>query len=172
MKYNQMCLVGATSILIAFLFTILIRKLFQGGKMQKIDWDMATITAGDYTVEFMISRENYDSWNELYYNKPNGPFEQGKSPGFALKEYLKSEIEENLFRWIRQNPNVLEMDEKKKKKKGKKKLKKKDAEDLRPRIADIVFSFNNRKLIHALRARGKKIAYNDFDGMREENKKI
>ena len=44
----------ATAVLIALLFTITIRYLFQGGKMMQIDWDMSTVTAGDYTVEFEI----------------------------------------------------------------------------------------------------------------------
>jgi len=33
MKYNQMCLNSATAIVIALLFTITIRYLFQGGRM-------------------------------------------------------------------------------------------------------------------------------------------
>lgn len=52
-----MCLISATAIIIAMIFTITIRYLFQGGKMTKIDWDMATITAGDYTVEIDLERE-------------------------------------------------------------------------------------------------------------------
>jgi len=54
-----MCLVVATAILIALLFTITIRYLYQGGKMEQIDWDMATVTAGDYTVEFPIEHSSY-----------------------------------------------------------------------------------------------------------------
>ena len=54
LKYNRLCMSVATAVLIALLFTITIRYLFQGGKMQQIDWDMSTVTAGDYTVEFEI----------------------------------------------------------------------------------------------------------------------
>ena len=53
-KYNRLCMSVATAVLIALLFTITIRYLFQGGKMMQIDWDMSTVTAGDYTVEFEI----------------------------------------------------------------------------------------------------------------------
>ena len=67
MKYNQMCLISASAILIALLFTILMRKLYQGGKMQKIDWDMATITAGDYTAELPISLASYNEWKTEHY---------------------------------------------------------------------------------------------------------
>ena len=39
-------------------------------------------------------------------------------------------------------------------------------------MADIVFEFNNMEILLALRARGAKIAVNDFNGMREEESKI
>ena len=40
------------------------------------------------------------------------------------------------------------------------------------KVADIVFSFNNSRLILALRARGGAIAAQDFDKMREEEANI
>ena len=39
-------------------------------------------------------------------------------------------------------------------------------------MADIIFEFDNSQLLLALKARGAKIAENDFDGMREEEKNI
>lgn len=68
-----MCLVVATGILIAFLFTITIRLLYQGGKMEQIDWDMTTITAGDYTVELEINLEQYEQWERNTYEVQGGP---------------------------------------------------------------------------------------------------
>lgn len=47
-----MCLAVSTAVAIAFLFTVVIRMLYQGGKITKLDWDVTTITAGDYSVEF------------------------------------------------------------------------------------------------------------------------
>jgi len=44
--------------------------------MKQIDWDMSTVTAGDYTVEFTIDREGYDDWKSSRYEAPGGPFEQ------------------------------------------------------------------------------------------------
>ena len=40
------------------------------------------------------------------------------------------------------------------------------------KVADIVFSFNNWKLINALRKRGAQIASQDFDAMRAQEKNI
>lgn len=85
LKYNQMCLAVATATLIAFLFTIAIRYMYQGGKMKQIDWDMSTITAGDYSVEFTIPRDAYDQWKSQFYLAPGGPKESNISPALAFK---------------------------------------------------------------------------------------
>ena len=45
----------------------MIKSLFQGGKIKRLEWDMATITAGDYTVEFKIPADAYESWNNSHY---------------------------------------------------------------------------------------------------------
>ena len=157
-----MSLACATSVFIAFMFTIGIRWMYQGGKMKQIDWDMSTITAGDYSVEFPIPRIGYDNWFNEHYIRSNGPKEQGESPAHALKEYMCVEVERILDDWIANNPQAARPDD------GTKKHKHKEgAEHDKTRVADIVFSFNNHELILALRARGQKIAANDFDGMRE-----
>lgn len=174
-----MCLAVGTAVLISFLFLIMIRYLYQGGKMKQIEWDMSTVTAGDYAVEFPISRENFETWKKMHYDSEGGLKETGVSMAIGLKKYLTEQIEEILDTWARANPDVLEenMTEKQKKKREKKREKaRKKGEELPglapTKIADIQFSFNNSELIHSLRIRGKKIAYNDFDGMREEEKKI
>ena len=163
-----MCLVTATNVLIAFLFTIGIRMTYQGQKMKQIDWDMSTITAGDYSVEFEIPRTGYDNWFNEHYIRTGGPKENDISPAHALKEYMCIEIEKILDDWIANNPQAARPDDGLKKKK----TKKEGAMNDKTRIADIVFSFNNRELILALRARGQCIAANNFDGMREADKKV
>jgi hypothetical protein len=58
-KYEKLSETVAIGCLICLLFTVGIRYLYQGGKIKQLDWDMSTITAGDYTVEFAFERENY-----------------------------------------------------------------------------------------------------------------
>ena len=171
-KYQQMSFTVFINILIAFFFTITIRYLYQGGKITQLDWDMSTVTAGDYTVEFDITRDAYNDWKELVYNRAGGAFENHISPGLALKTFMAEQIEEILDRYLREHPEAYLDDEaaakkKKKDKKKKKKKKKNDGSFTPTKVADIVFSFNNRDLILALRKRGACIAGNDFDGMRE-----
>ena len=54
----------AGAVLVAMLFSITIRSLYYGGKIKLIEWDFATVTAGDYTVEFPIPEEAYLKWYE------------------------------------------------------------------------------------------------------------
>ena len=58
-KYFQICTTIAICCLIAYLFTISLRHLYQGDKIRQLEWDMATITAGDYTVELKIGESHY-----------------------------------------------------------------------------------------------------------------
>lgn len=61
-KYNKVA--AATSIImaIAFCFTMLIYYLRQISHIQMLDYDMNTITAGDYTIELNISEAQ---WKEF-----------------------------------------------------------------------------------------------------------
>jgi len=163
-KYDQMALAVGTAILIAFLFTISIRLMYQGGKIVQLEWDVATVTAGDFSVEFPIKRDSYLQWKEQVYRAPGGPFEQGEAPAMALKKQLKREIEEKLHKWVKNNMWAQE-------ELNGKSMKVYPAENPH-KIADIVFSFNNSRLISALRARGATIAAQDFDAMRKEEAKI
>ena len=74
---------GAIAVFISLIFLIQIRSLYQGGKIAVLEWDMATITAGDYTIEMEIKPETYENWLKSY--------DQSKehATGFALKTELK-----------------------------------------------------------------------------------
>ena len=37
----------------------------------QVDWDVKTITAGDYTVEFDISKDVYMTWLKKYFDRTN-----------------------------------------------------------------------------------------------------
>ena len=106
------------------------------------------------------------------------------APAYALKVQMKEEIEKNLDDWIKQtDAGRRALDELygrrgNKEKKSKKDKKSKTTQSMvskeygHTKVADIVFSFNNAKLIAALRARGGAIAAQDFDQMRAEEEKI
>lgn len=124
---------------------------------------MATVTAGDYTVEFPIKADEYAWWKSEHYRAAGGPFENHVAPALAFKEYLAKEIEQKLDHWVRENPWAVEQ------------VYGSEAGDRvydGTKVADIVFSFDNARLIEALRARGACIAAQNFDKMREQEAKI
>lgn len=92
-KYFQISTTIAICCLIAYLFTISLRHLYQGDKIRQLEWDMATITAGDYTVELKIDKSHYLRWKESVYKRPGGDFENKVSPAMSLKNHLIEEIE-------------------------------------------------------------------------------
>ena len=140
---------------------------------------MATITAGDYTVEFFIDADKYAEWKREEYeaHKADAETSDVKAPAYYLKECLIPIIEEAVTKQQKKEAEsegvVGGVDSgsegtsffKKLMKKEKKKKKNKSNNENRAKVADIQFSFNNHELIEALRTRGGHIAYNKFDEM-------
>jgi len=122
--------------------------LLENSKLQNIEWDVATVTAGDFSVEYHITHEMYDNFIAEHYDRV-----KYQSPGMALKCYLKYQIEEICIQEF-------------KKKKLADALLNRDANDKdldRIEVADIVFAFNNAKLITLLKERGHCIINQDFE---------
>ena len=44
------------------IFMIWLRMAFQGSKVKALEFDITTLTAGDYTVEMPISSNDYKFW--------------------------------------------------------------------------------------------------------------
>ena len=59
--------------------------------MKQLDWDISTITPGDYTLQLEITTKMWDHFLEEHYNK-NDMEAQGISRAFALKTYMKTEL--------------------------------------------------------------------------------
>lgn len=51
--------IGVIFSFVCLIFLVSIRRLYQGGMISQLEWDMATITAGDYTVEQVINAETF-----------------------------------------------------------------------------------------------------------------
>lgn len=60
------------------------------GKLQQVEWDVSTTTAGDYTVELTITREMYEWFLENHYYPVDQP--KGLSAGESINSYLRVEI--------------------------------------------------------------------------------
>lgn len=55
-----------------YLFTVVYFDYIKTVEANKyIDWDVKTITAGDYTIEFDIDEDAFDYWKEHYKKNDN-----------------------------------------------------------------------------------------------------
>ena len=64
-----------------------------------VEWDLAMVTAGDYTVEWAIPKKFYDRWYREEYSKEGGDKDNADfGPAMSLKYALKDLIQRNLDR--------------------------------------------------------------------------
>lgn len=56
-----------------------------------VDWDVKTLTAGDYTIEFPLEAEAYKNWKKKFYDETNPMCENAQ-----FKLYLQNEIEDRI----------------------------------------------------------------------------
>ena len=68
-RYEQLSIASGISILMAFMFLIWTRYAFQGSKILYLDFDVSTITAGDYTIEMKVPMDKYKDWLETEYKQ-------------------------------------------------------------------------------------------------------
>ncbi|CDW85661.1 UNKNOWN [Stylonychia lemnae] len=157
-KYRELSYVSCLGAFAACVFSIVIYYFKRTSKLNQIDWDIQTITPGDYTLHYEITDEAYNNFLSTIYSQ-NGDEEKGVSRGMSLKNYLRKEIEAILTEKLQQvratNPEEC-----------------KNIKISTVKIADIAFSFNNAELISLLRERGQHIMYQRFDKMREAEAKI
>lgn len=77
-----------TASLISLFFVLMLQKLYKGGKIEELEWDIATVTAGDYTVEFDIPKHNYYEWYNNMYKRSGGEKSMGYAPALSLKRFM------------------------------------------------------------------------------------
>lgn len=114
-----------------------LHSLKKSSRLRFLDWDIETITLGDYSIEYSITSDSYDWFLENIYNPQDKP--NGDSPGESLKKYMQREIEGLLDDLLREKRSNGEAD---------------GIKISNVKIADIVFAYNNANLINLLRKRG------------------
>ena len=116
-----------------------------------IDWDVKTITAGDYTVEFDINPQLYKNFLEKFYDQANPISEINQ-----FKLYVKDELERRLSKF----PDLgLDGDESR-------------LSFKQIKVAVITFAFDNQKIIKWLRQRGTHIKNENWDKLDYMNQYI
>lgn len=64
-KYNKVALASATITFIAFCFGALVYYMKKTSHLDQLNFDMNTITAGDFTVEMDFTKGQYTEFNNL-----------------------------------------------------------------------------------------------------------
>ena len=99
-----------------------------------VDFDVKTITAGDYSIEFDIDREQYDHFKKIYYQENNPISEMAQ-----FKLYIQDELEKRITALSDQGVDGPE------------------SANQPVKIAQITFGFYNRQIITWLKERGNYI---------------
>jgi len=143
----QGLLIGCIFISVALFVVVYIDFIRQVAKNNFVEWDVKTVTAGDYTCEFDISEEFYQRFLDMH----GGSKPAGTTMIVHFRHWITREMEEKLT-----NMPSLGFDE--------------DVD--RIKIANTTFAFDNAELINLLKQRGAAISSDKFDLMRELDKEI
>jgi hypothetical protein len=84
--------IGCTTVFIFLYLLVYIDYIKTVQQTKYVDWDVKTITAGDYTVEFNFTLKQYEHWKEHYHHKLNILSECSQ-----FKQYVQNELEKRCF---------------------------------------------------------------------------
>jgi hypothetical protein len=165
-----MTVVTAFAILTGCLFLAGLKWMFYDQKLQYIEEDISTLTVNDFAVEMEIKEECYKNWLKNEYAKPGGPKEKDISQNLAFQKYITGQIEEYLNKDMKALNKMVNKNIKRKKKRGE------DADAPRKvdkiRIAEIIFAYNNQKVIELLRLRGMALQKHEWQKNDELKKEL
>lgn len=144
----QGLLIACLTVAVALYVSVFTDYVRQVAKNNFIEWDVKTVTAGDYSIEFDITDEFYDSFvAQIGINK-----DKNIPMATHFREWIQNEMETKLSQledlgYEEEPPQRIE-------------------------IAATSFAFENADLIHLLRKRGAAIKADKFDDMRKIDTEI
>mmetsp|Transcript_5223 Transcript_5223/g.8085 ORF Transcript_5223/g.8085 Transcript_5223/m.8085 type:complete len:884 (-) Transcript_5223:266-2917(-) len=141
-------LVGASLAVLIYLFTVVYFDYIKSVQKNKfVDFDVKTITAGDYTIEFDIDEEVYENFEKNYYDETNPMSEAAQ-----FKLYVQLELEQRISDF----PNLGV-----------------DGDEDKPiKIAQITFAYHNATVINWLKKRGTFVKTEKWDKLDDINETI
>jgi hypothetical protein len=131
-------------VFISLFFVVFVDYMRSVFKNNFVEWDVKTITAGDYSVELDIPEALYKRFIAEKFDPLSG-----RTKIEAFRDFLQAELEQRLTTL----PDL-------------------GYEEPAPesiKISMITFAFDNAKLINLLRKRGAFIKFENYDKMREIN---
>lgn len=142
-------MIGCLGVFVYLFALIYIDYIKQVQKNKAVDFDVKTITAGDYTVEFDIDSEMYNRWKQKYHQQINPISEMAQ-----FKLFIQNRLEERISAM-----DDLGYDGYTEEKK-------------QIKIAQITFAFYNEDIITNLTKRGNFIKLEKWDKLDQINDKI
>lgn len=149
-------------------------------KNKYVDFDVQTITASDYTIEFDLKESSYQTFKSVYYDKSN-PMSEIAQFRFYIQKELEDRISEfpdmgfDEQAFIDPDATVVNqstLNKSKKKQKTDKSMLNQTQGPKRISIAQITFAFFNAEVIGLLRKRGGFIGTEKWDKLKEVNQEI
>lgn len=127
-------MVGCVGVFIYLFVLVYIDYIKTIQKTKYVDWDVKTITAGDYTIEFDINKRLYQKFLDQYHD-PSNPIPEISQ----FKLFIQDELEERLTEMP-----ALGLDGP-------------EGDTAPVKIAVLTFAFDNSRVIKWLRQRGSYI---------------
>jgi hypothetical protein len=84
-RYHAVSICVCIGIFISLLFMIWLRSSFQGAKIRALEFDISTLTAGDYTVEMKVKSDDYKYWLNVNPDGYKAEKNPSMSPAYAFK---------------------------------------------------------------------------------------
>lgn len=139
-------MVACAGVFIALTYLATMIYLSKSASIDFKAWDVGTVTASDFTVEYQIPKKVWKKFEDQH-------TDHTRAEGTDFEDYLKREFE-NI---VSQVPSVLYADQ---------------VQAPPVRISNITFAFNNAKLLGLLRERGTVVASGNFAKLPDVDKKI
>lgn len=67
--------------------------LRKSSDIKNLEWDLATITPGDFTVEFTITHKFFENYRKDVYEIPGGDKDKGISIAGSLEDFMRKHFE-------------------------------------------------------------------------------
>lgn len=150
MRQTWGLLIACIVIFVYFFSVVYFDYIFSVQVNKYVDYDVKTITAGDYTMEFDINIDQYHTFKKLYFDHRNPISEIAQ-----FKLYVQSELEKRIDQISDRGYEEVAAGEKH-----------------HIKIAQITFAFHNEKVIRWLSQRGAAIKAENWDKLDLINKQI
>lgn len=127
-------MISCFAVFIGLLFLIMTYYLETMSGIEYKEWDVDTVTAADFTVEYIITNETWENFKKT-------PEADHSNLLWSFRQYLKSNFE----KIVQEVPGVLSQDK------------------VDIKIQNITFAFHNTKILKLLRKRGKHLTYSETE---------